>query len=275
MSFLPKLRRVPVVATVQGLDFRREKWGPIASGVLRMSARACVTFPDRTVVVSRELRRWFRETYRRDTTYIPNGVDLGDLNGGVPVMGLEPDKYILFLGRLVPEKQVHVLIEAFRMLDTNLKLAIVGSSSHSDGYVDQLRRAAGQDERVLMLGSRYGAERAWLMRNAALFAQPSTIEGLPIALLEAMACDRYPVVSDIAENLEPPTTDDGVLGSVFRTGDPIDLARALAEALRRPDRVAVGTRAGEWVREQYDWDHVAAQTEAVYREVAAVPALVG
>ena len=275
LSFLPRLRRVPVVATVQGLDFRREKWGPIASGVLRMSARASVTFPDRTVVVSRELRRWVRETYGRETTYIPNGVDMTDLGAGTPVMGLETDRYILFLGRLVPEKQVHVLIEAFKTLDTDRKLVIAGSSSHSDAYVEELRQAAAGDDRILMLGSRYGPERAWLMRNAAVFVQPSTIEGLPIALLEAMGCDRYVVVSDIPENLEPPTTPRGLLGSAFRAGDSHDLARALREAVARPDRSEIGARAGRWVRDEYDWDKVVRETESVYSAVTSARAAAG
>ena len=266
LSWLPHFRNVPTVATIQGMDWRREKWGPFAKQVLRLAARVASTVPDETIVVSHVLQALLLESYGRNCHYIPNGVDLSGMADARPVEGLGDRPFALFLGRIVPEKQVHVLIQAFSRLPGDFRLAIAGSSSHSDGYVDTVRRLAGDDDRVVMLGSRYGAEKAWLLENATVFVQPSTIEGLPIALLEALACDRFTIVSDIPENVEAVSVDDDrPYGLVFRTGNVEDLTRKLAQALvpgAHPPRGAPPV--GQAVRERYDWEHLAEQTELVY-----------
>jgi glycosyltransferase involved in cell wall biosynthesis len=266
---IPRALAVPCVATVQGLDWRREKWGRVASTALRFAARAAGTVPDETIVVSRELQRVFRESYGAETEYIPNGVEIGDLGAGTPVVGLEPGCFVLFLGRLVPEKGVHTLIEAFRDVDTDQRLAIAGPSSHSEEYVRELHALAAPDPRVLMLGPRYGPEKAWLLRNATLFVQPSTVEGLPITLLESVACERYPVVSDISENVEAVTSNGRTFGTTFRTGDAGSLTTALREALANPAREAEAREAAQAVLTGYDWDEIAASTERVYRKAVA------
>ncbi len=267
LSFLPRLSRLPTVATIQGLDYRREKWGPAATGVLKAAARAAVTFPTETIVVSRELQRHCREEYGRETTYIPNGVHL-DQEGvvAVPVESLMPQRFVLFLGRLVPEKHVHTLISAFREVETDYQLVIAGPSSHSSGYVDELRSLAAADPRVQMVGPKYDGEKAWLLKNAAMFVQPSSIEGLPIALLEALAGGRYPIVSDIPENLEPVTLPTGErLGGSVPVGSKSRLADAIAAAIELPDREAVGQRLRDHVEVTYNWSQIASQTECVYR----------
>ena len=266
---IPRALSVPCVATVQGLDWRREKWGPAASTILRFAARAAGIVPDETIVVSRELQRVFRESYGADTEYIPNGVEIGDLGSGTPIPGLDPDRFVLFLGRLVPEKGVHTLIEAYRDVDTDQRLAIAGPASHSEDYVRELHALAAPDPRVLLLGPRYGAEKAWLMRNATLFVQPSTIEGLPITLLESLACERYPVVSDISENVEAVTANGRRFGSTFRTGDAGALARSIQDALANPARESEGREAAKAVLPGYDWDKIAVATEDVYRRAVA------
>jgi len=267
-SVIPRLARVPTVVTIQGLDWRREKWGTLASAVLRMASRVSATVPSETIVVSHTLRRIFEETMGAQTTYIPNGVDTDSLEETAPVEGLEPGRFTLFLGRLVPEKGVHTLIRAFAQVDTTQRLAIAGSSSHSDDYVAELQRLAAADERVVMLGPRYGPEKAWLLRNAGVFAQPSTIEGLPLTLLEAVACGAYTVVSDIDENVEAVTSGNRHLGSIFRTGDVADLAAKVAAAIDDPDRAEQRELGSELV-EEYDWGRIASATEDVYRRVIA------
>jgi glycosyltransferase involved in cell wall biosynthesis len=191
------------------------------------------------------------------------------LEGSQPVPGLEPGKFVLFLGRLVPEKQVHVLIKAFMGTDTSQKLALAGPSSNSDDYVRQLDALAERDKRIVVLGPRYGAEKGWLMRNASVFVQPSTVEGLPIALLEAMACGRYAVVSDIPENIEAATPAGSLLGRSFRTGDASDLSAKLVEALADPERDRIGAEGAALVSHVYDWDRIAERTERVYAAAIA------
>src|SRR5690606_18246706 len=137
-SFASRLAGMPTVATLHALDHRRAKWGRAAAAALGLGARAAVTFPDRTIVVSKELQRFARERFGRDTVVIPNGVDVAAFADMRPVAGLAPDRFLLFLGRLVPEKGVHTLIRAFRATDLDLPLAIVGPGTHTDDYVREL-----------------------------------------------------------------------------------------------------------------------------------------
>lgn len=271
LSWLPQLRGTPTVATIQGMDWKREKWGPLAREILRLAARVASTVPDETIVVSRVLHGLLMENYGRESHYIPNGVDLSSMTDAQPIEGLGECQFALFLGRIVPEKQVHVLIEAFSGLRGDFQLAIAGSSSHSDDYVETVRQLAAADERVVLLGSRYGAEKAWLLGNAAVFVQPSTIEGLPIALLEALACDRFTIVSDIPENVEAVTSqDDKPYGLVFPTGDVEGLRQKLGQALLPGSHLLSDTPpVGHLVRERYDWARLAEQTELVYRQALA------
>jgi glycosyltransferase involved in cell wall biosynthesis len=272
LSWLPRLRRLPTVATIHALDWKREKWGPVAKGVLRVGVRVAATAPDRTIAVSCGLRDLLQETYGRKPRYIPNGVDLSAMREERLVEGIGDRPFALFLGRIVPEKQVHVLVQAFARLQGDIQLVIAGSSSHSQEYFDMVTQLAAADERVTMIGSRYGAEKAWLLRNAAVFVQPSTLEGQPIALLEALACDRFTIVSDIPENVEVVTLgDDEPFGLVFRTGDVDDLTGKLELALSPDSRLlSDAPRVGQIVQDRYDWARIAGETEAVYREALVV-----
>ena len=268
MSAVPRLARVPVVVTIQGLDWRREKWGPGARAVLRLASRLAVVSPNRAIVVSRELERYYHDELDAATTYIPNGVNSEPPPPTDGMMNLQAGSYVLFLGRLVPEKHVHTLIRAYRKVPGSAPLVIAGPSSHSPEYVESLARLAEADDRVRMLGPRYGEEKAWLLHNAAAFVQPSSVEGLPIALLEALAAGCYPVVSSIPENLEPVTVEGAHLGASFPVGDEAALAQVLRSALTRTDRRVTGERLSEHVRREYDWGVIAARTAAIYQEVA-------
>jgi glycosyltransferase involved in cell wall biosynthesis len=271
LSWLPKLRRLPTVATIHACDWKREKWGVVAKSVLRAGVRVAATAPDKTITVSYVLRDMLQKTYGRQPRYIPNGVYLSAMRETLPIEGIGNRPFVLFLGRLVPEKQVHILIQAFTRLQGDFQLVIAGSSSHSDEYVDKVTQLAAADDRVMMIGSRYGAEKAWLLRNAAVFVQPSTLEGQPIALLEALACDRFTIVSDIPENVAVVTLgDDEPFGLIFRAGDVDDLARKLELALSPGSRLLSDTPGcGQLVQDRYDWARIAGETEAVYREAVA------
>jgi glycosyltransferase involved in cell wall biosynthesis len=258
-SVLPRIAGTTCVATVHALDWQRDKWGGPASAVLRLGARMAATVPDRTIVVSRALERELHDRYGASAAYIPNGVDTNQFDDTTPVDGVPPG-FVLFLGRLVPEKGVHTLIEAYGLTALDRPLVIAGPGSHSNDYVRQVRALAARDPRVLFVGPRFGAEKAWLMRNASALVQPSTVEGMPIVLLEALVCGLHPVVSDIPEHLEIVPAESG---SVFRAGDPRDLAAKLERALEQE------TPAPELPRqvvEHYDWARIAAETERVYRQ---------
>ncbi|MEQ7845641.1 glycosyltransferase family 4 protein [Nocardioides kribbensis] len=266
------LSRAAVVQTVHGLDDQRDKWGGGAQRVLRAGRTLSAHVPDEVVVVSRALAEHYRDELGRYTTYIGNGVpvvpaaDLGLLAG----LGLRPGGYVAFVGRLVPEKDPLGLVRAFRDVATDQRLVLVGDSSHTDAYVEQLRAAAALDPRVLLVGYQYGAHLTALQAGATLVAQPSLLEGLPIALLEAAAHARPVVASDIAPHLE-------ILGgsapgrAVFRAGDGDDLRRVLQSELDRPaaTRQAGADQLRADAVRRYDWDVATDLLEAVYRRARA------
>jgi glycosyltransferase involved in cell wall biosynthesis len=267
MAPVARLAGVPVVVTIQGLDWRREKWGAGARKVLQLASRLAAKSPDRAIVVSRELERYYRDELGALTSYIPNGVKPDDPPAAPAMLELESDAYVLFLGRLVPEKHVHTLIRAYRHVKTSTPLVIAGPGTHSPEYVAEISRLAEQDDRVRVLGPQYGSEKAWLLHNARVFVQPSSIEGLPIALLEALSAGCFPVVSSIPENLEPVTVDGARLGISFPVGDDAALADALQAAIEHPERAQAGERLAGHVRREYDWDAIAGRTEALYRDI--------
>ena len=266
---LARLAGLRVVATVHALDFRGGKWGRIAQLVLRLGAWSAARVPHRTVVVSRGLQSYFASRYGLQATYIPNGVDAPSLGRRPGVEERLAHGHLLFLGRLVPEKGVHTLIDAYRHVETEMPLVIAGPPSHSQEYERRLHDLARGDPRVRFAGPVYDAAKMDLVRLTYVFCQPSTHEGLPIALLEMMSEGICPVVSDIPEHLEVVAGEDGEPAAImFRAGDVSSLCEALEIALARPDVVAErGEKARELVAGRYSWDDVAARVEAVYCEV--------
>jgi len=258
---LPKLRGAKTAVTVHGLDWQREKWGTIARWVLRRCEYTSIYFPHKTIVVSKALREYFRDSHGVTVTYIPNGTVLPHVREASKIrqMGIEPGNYVLFVGRLVPEKGCHYLLEAYRKINPDIELVIAGGTSFSTEYVDRLH-ALGSDK-TRFLGYVYGDVLDELYSNARLFVLPSDIEGLPIALLEAMSFGNCCLTSDIPENLE--VIGDG--GVTFKRGDVDDLAARLSGLLERPEKCqSLGDRARRHVLETYDWDGVTLHTEAIY-----------
>jgi len=250
--------------SVRGLDGQRAKWGRGARAYLTFCEWASVRCPNSTGVVSRELCSYFRRAYDAETTYIPNGVTLKDRRGpeALRPFGLGGGDYIVYVGRLTPEKDCHLLIEAFEALDTSLKLVFVGGASYADDYVTGLKRHAS--DRIRFLGFQTGEPLEALFSNAYLYVLPSRIEGLSISLLEAMGWGNCVLTSDIPENRE---LVDGC-GFTFRVGDVADLRRMLAELIASPDRVALAGRASRTLIErEYDWDRIALRTEAMFEQV--------
>jgi glycosyltransferase involved in cell wall biosynthesis len=265
-SFIPRLAGKKTVVTVQGLDWQRKKWGRIASAVLRLGERASVSLPTRTMVVSKALQQHYRRRYGVDTLYAPNG---GLLRGRrtpnrIFDWGLEPGRYILFLGRFSPEKGCHLLVEAYEKLDTEVKLVMAGASSYCDDYSRRLRTHAG--DRIKILDWVSGEALDELLTNAMLFVLPSDLEGLSLALLDAMGAGLCVLSSDVAENRE--AIEDA--GFTFRRGDIDDLADRLRFLIANPAvREAAGQAAKRRIRDHYQWPAIASQIERVYLEMMA------
>ena len=263
-SFLPRLAGKKTVVTVQGLDWQRAKWGRVAARVLRWGEAAAVRLPDATMVVSRTLQQHYRDQYRRDTVYVPNGATPAPrrLPKQIIEWGLEPDKYVLFLGRFSPEKNCHLLIEAFERIHTDMKLVFAGGSSHSNSYVEELRLR--ESPRIRFLSWVSGADLEELLSHAAVFVLPSELEGLSLALLDAMAAGVCVLTSDIPENRE---VVDGA-GFTFQRGDAADLERMLDVLVHNPElRRQAAARERERVQRQYCWPEIARSIAATYCDV--------
>jgi glycosyltransferase involved in cell wall biosynthesis len=263
-SFFPRLVGKKTVVTVQGQDWQRKKWGRFASFALRLGELASARLPNRTMVVSQALQRHYQTAYGVQTKYVPNGSAIRKRVAPFQIRewGLEPDNYILFLGRFSPEKNCHLLIEAYEKLDTPAKLVLAGGSSYTNAYVDELRKH--QSERVLFLDWVHGAALDELLTNAALFVLPSDLEGLSLALLDAMGASVCVLTSDIPENRE---VIEGA-GFTFQAGHATDLARMLRLLLSDPRaRTLAGRNAQARVRQRYLWPRIAAEIGHTYVEL--------
>ncbi len=263
-SFLPRCALTKTVVTVQGLDWRRSKWNWIASAVLHFGEKAANNFPNATITVSHSLHEHFRSQYSAETFYVPNGTVIRSTKEDwrLKQWGLESGKYILFLGRLSPEKNCHLLVEAYESLKPAVKLVLAGGSSYSDSYADELRRH--RSDQICVLDSVSGTDLDELLTNACLFVLPSDIEGLSLAMLDAMGAGVCVLASDIPENRE---VVDGA-GYTFKTGDVFDLERMLRLLIENPLlREAAVTKARERIQQHYLWPQVAEQIEEIYLKV--------
>lgn len=270
-SPLPRFAsRAKVVQTIHGRDSERAKWGRAAQLVLRTAEWTSARIPDETVVVSKHLAEHYLRAYGRRATWIPNGVDEPTVRPPAAIAerwGLTTGSYLLFVGRLVPEKAPDLLMRAFRRLPGDLRLVIAGGSSFTDDYVTDLERQAAGDPRVVLADYVFGDELDELYSNAAAFVLPSFLEGLPLTLLEAASFGTPVVASDIPPHLE-------VIGAdapghrLFPTGDEAGLAEALRRATAETKVEREGAAAfRDEVLATYRWDAVADMTEAVYRRL--------
>lgn len=266
MCWLPKLMGKRVVVTIHGLDWQREKWKQgFGAKYIHTGEKMAVRWADQIVVLSRNTQDYFMKTYGRETVWIPNGVNCPQIQAADKIKtryGLEKDSYILYLARLVPEKGVHYLLEAFRQMDTDKRLVIAGGTSDTDGYIERLEALAGDDERITFTGFVQGDILHELFSNAYVYVLPSDVEGMPLSLLEAMSYGNCCLVSDIPECAE--VVEDKAV--VFPRQDVQALRAKLQELIDRPDKVAAYKKdASAFICGKYSWDDVAEKTVELYQ----------
>jgi glycosyltransferase involved in cell wall biosynthesis len=258
------------VLTFHALDYERAKWGRVAKAVLKISEQVAVRCATQVIAVSKSGARHLQDHYGRDIRYIPNGP--GELTRRPPGellkrLGLKGDDYVLFVGRLIPEKCPDDLVAAIRELP-GLKVVFAGDSSHTDEYTQRLRSAAGAQ--ALFPGYVYGSDLEELYSSALAYVLPSEVEGLSISLLEAMAFGLPVVVSDIPGNVEalgsPPA------GLAYPLRDRGALVAALKRLATGADlRRELGRMAVDRVHDAYDWESIADRTLAVYERATGRP----
>lgn len=265
MLWLPKLFGKRCVATIHGLDYQRAKWGRFASAYIMAGEKCAVKHADEIIVLSRGVQEYFRETYARETKFIPNGVTRVQIRKADLIQtkfGLKKDGYILYVGRLVPEKGIRYLIEAYRKTATEKRLVIVGGTSDTESYMEELKKVAGVDDRIMFMGFVQGEMLDELYSNAYVYVLPSDLEGMPLSLLEAMSYGNCCLVSDISELTE--VVEDRAV--TFRKGDAGDLRDKLQRLCNDGDLVRrYQEEAAEFVCGKYDWDDVVRRTIELYR----------
>lgn len=258
-----RLLGLKVVCTNHGPDYNRDKWGKLARWAIKTGEWCQARWANHIIAISQSIVDTLRTQYGRTNgvTLIPNGVNTPPLESTgsnlLAQWGIEPKKYVLAVSRLVPEKRLHLLIEAFSKCNhVDLQLVIAGDADHETPYSQQLKTAA-QKLGIVMTGYVTGEPLNQLWAGARLFVLPSSHEGLPISLLEAMSWHRDVLVSDIAANRLPElNTED-----FFIT----DSLEALTDALDR--KLSQPSQNRHYPLNRYDWDKIAAATATVYAKI--------
>jgi len=260
-----------VVMTHHGPDYERKKWGWAPKQVLRLGEWCAKRWAHQIICVAPHIADAIRLSSRSEPVVIPNGVDIPQNETGEEALdrfGLTKGRYMLAVGRFVPEKGFHHLVEAFARLSADArirgagwKLALVGSADHEDAYSRRLVAAAEATPGVILTGYQTGRALAQLLSHAGMFVLPSTYEGLPIALLEAMSYGLSCLATDISANRAAGLA----LERLFSPDDAAALAQSLEKFLSSPMTRNESQAQVEHIRERFNWDAIADRTLAVYR----------
>jgi glycosyltransferase involved in cell wall biosynthesis len=274
-SLIPKLSRRKIVCTIHRLDWNTEKWGKVAKTLLKIGEYISVKIPDRTIVVSDDLRQYVRDKYAQDSIHIPHGIDLSRVKRPELIKkkyGLKGNDYILFMGRLAPEKRIDWLIKAFLLVKNksdrakNIKLVIAGGPSATSGYEKQLEKMALNEMDIIFTGNVGGIEKEELMSNALLFVLPSYLEGFPIVLLEAKTYGLCILASDIPPHQE--AINDGIDGMLFKSKDLFDFCKKLQFLIENPQKTEIMEKNSlTEVSRRKSWSEIAGEYLLFYRKL--------
>lgn len=266
--FIPFIRMFgkKVVLHTHGLDWKREKWNAIAKYIIKLSTTMGFRFGNAFASVSLEEVDYFEKKFNKKVTHLPNGIPLAEPAVGTDSLkgfGVESGKYVLFLSRLVPEKGCHLLIDAWENLDKSekrdLKLLIAGDTQYKDKYYHRLKEHASDD--IIFTGFVTGDLKREILTHAAIFVQPSSMEGMPLSVLEAMAYGLPVLGSDIPE-IAAIVIEDELL---FKSGNANSLKTVLIRSMENIDahkKYAMDKR--EEVGRIYSWDAIAIKLNEIF-----------
>ena len=258
--------KTPIVATFHTLCYQHKKWKSFARFSLKVGEYVCCNMADKVITISKGLKEYVFKKYKKEAEYIPNGVSKNEFREAAEIKQkweLKKNSYVIIVSRLIRHKGIHYAIKAFKRLDTDKKLVIVGDGFFTDDYTEELRALATADKRIIFIGSQNGNTLKELFSNAYAFIQPSESEGLSISLLEAMSYGLGTLVSDIPENLE--AAED--TGFSFKNKDVDDLTEKINYILNHPDEVKKkGTLAKKRVEKNYNWDAIVDDVLDVYQD---------
>ncbi|MBI5728269.1 MAG: glycosyltransferase family 4 protein [Candidatus Magasanikbacteria bacterium] len=266
LAWLPRLisPATRVLVTFHSIDRKHQKWGLLARFCLKLGERCAVYLPHQTIAVSRTIEQYIRDVYDRNAKYIPNGINLpteSDTVSPIRRWRLEPQRYILFVSRLIPHNGALDLIAAWLLLSArqpasvqNKKLVIVGGGHYTSAYVKKLKKLAADDRSIVFTGFQSGRTLQALFAEALFMVHPSQNEGLPINVLEGMGHSLPVLLSDIIEHQDLIRNPE----YLFRQGDIESLATRLAQLLNKSPALLQkqGQKNAEMVRREYTWDKI-------------------
>ncbi|MDD3818393.1 MAG: glycosyltransferase [Actinomycetota bacterium] len=257
-----------VIVSADGADWERKKWNRIIKFLLKKGASFAVKFADIVVVDSPVVENLYKKEfpdYIEKIKYIPYGANIEEIDEDERVLkkyGIEKDRYILFVGRLSPEKGVHYLIDAFIGIKTNLNLVIVGDSEYHKEYIKELKNKS--DSRVIFTGYIYGEEFKKIVRSCLFYIQPSELEGTSPMILTAMGYGKCVIVNGIPENI----STIGDAGIYFEKNNVEDLRAKMELLLSNKSLIkSYGNKALKRIKENYSWDVVANEYLKLYKEL--------
>jgi glycosyltransferase involved in cell wall biosynthesis len=269
VTWIPRLVGTKTVINVDGLDWKRAKWPTLAQKYIQFAEYLATRLPNAYLTDSRIVQGYYQDRFDHAPPYIPYGSEVDILPPGETLarFGLQPRRYVLFVGRLVPENCAHHLVKAFRGLDTDYRCVIVGDAAYAQEYIASLRAEARDDPRVVFTGYVFGEGYHELGSNAAIFVETSGVGGTHPALTEAMAFGNCVVTHDTAENLE--TIGDAGLAYNGRSGAD-SLRQVLQRLLLAPDLVAeYRQRARVRAQTHYSWEGVTDAYERMFQQLCA------
>ena len=262
--WLPHLFGIRTVATIHGLDWQRSKWGGLATRYIKFGEKIAAKYADEIIVLSKNVQKYFKDTYNRDTNFIPNGVNKPTIREPKIIKekyNLEKNSYILFLARIVPEKGLHYLIDAYKQIDTDKKLVIAGGASHTNDYLKKIKDMVKDNSNIIMTGFVQGRLLEELYSNCYLYCLPSDVEGMPISLLEAMSYGCECLVSDIEENRQVVSN----YAQIFKKSDENDIKIKLQEMLKNNENNNHKNQIMDFVLKNYNWSNCVNKYELVYK----------
>lgn len=281
LAWIPRIfkPKAKVVVTFHSIDRFHKKWGRFARIYLGWGEWTACHFAHQTIAVSRSIKKYCKEKFKKEVAYIPNGVVVEKISGAehIKQLGLKKDSYILTVARLIKHKGIHYLIQAYRKMESIFgedpknwpggkikKLVIVGAPSFTDDYYAYLNKLAEQSPNIIFAGFKTGDPLKQLFANAYLYVHPSEAEGLSITILEAMSYGTCVLISNIPENME--TIDHS--GFSFETKNIDDLYDKLVYLLAVPEIVAGrGERGRKFIKENFNWEMIVSETEKVYKNI--------
>lgn len=267
MIFITHLFGIRSISTIHGLDWQRAKWGSFASKYIKYGEKIIAGYADEIIVLSLNNQKYFLDTYNRKVNFIPNGVCKPNIRHASAITekyGLAHHDYLLFLARLVPEKGLEYLMDAYKQIKTEKKLVIAGGSSHSEEYEEYIKEKAACDSRIIITGFVQGELLEELFSNCAVYILPSDVEGMPISLLEALSYGCSCLVSDIPENAE--VVEDHAV--TFKKSNIGDLRDKLENMINSGYNTYSPDEISSFILSKYNWDDIVKRHLELYQDNA-------